>query len=334
MVASAITAVVFGSTTSWIVFAIAYGVNGYFQATGWPNNVRGMAAWFGTRSRGKVMGFWCTCYQVGGLVATALAGWLLAHHGWQSAFFVPAIIVAAVGIAIWVFLVEKPQDRGFPPIDPPAPAGADGRAPKETAPFLEMIRIPAIWILGASYFGLKLIRYSLLFWLAYYLNHRLHYSEETSAYVSTSFEAGGIVGAVATGWVSDRYFAGRRSLLAAPMVLLLSGALLVFVLVGARSIVTNVSALALVGFFLFGPDALISGAAAQDLGGSRASGSAAGIINGIGSAGAILEGVITVGVSDRWGWDGLFYVFVAIAFVSGLVLLPLGWMRTTRAAAS
>ena len=30
-------------------------------------------SWFARRERGTIMGTWCTCYQVGGLVATVLA---------------------------------------------------------------------------------------------------------------------------------------------------------------------------------------------------------------------------------------------------------------------
>ena len=81
--------------------------------------------------------------------------------------------------------------------------------------------------------------------------------------------------------------------------------------------------LALIGFLIFGPDTLISGAAAQDFGGEGAAGSAAGIINGLGSIGAILQGIITPYVSERYGWEALFYLFVVLAIFAGLVLLPL-----------
>ena len=49
----------------------------------------------------------------------------------------------------------------------------------------------------------------------------------------------------------------------------------------------------LIGFLLFGPDALVSSVAAQDLGGAAASGTAAGFINGVGSVGAILQASVT-----------------------------------------
>ena len=40
--------------------------------------------------RGRIMGLWSTCYQVGGIAATAFATWLLVHYGWRTAFLGPA----------------------------------------------------------------------------------------------------------------------------------------------------------------------------------------------------------------------------------------------------
>lgn len=313
----------FGAASSAALFLVAFGLNGLAQSTGWPNNVKAMAWWFGKTSRGKVMGVWCTCYQVGGLVATGLATWLLVNHGWRVAFVVPGMWVAAVGAVVLFFLVERPRDRGLPEVDAPA----KGETPIEKIGFRGIARMPAVWLLGGSYFGLKLIRYSLLFWLPYYLSKGLHYDEGTAGYLSTTFEMGGIVGAIATGWVSDRWFPEHRARLAAPMVLALAGALLLYRGVGDVGIVANGLSMALVGFLLFGPDALISGAAAQDLGGGASAASAAGIINGIGSIGAVLQGIVTTRVSSAYGWEALFLVFVGLAVLSSVLLLPLALKR-------
>ncbi len=80
--------------------------------------------------------------------------------------------------------------------------------------------------------------------------------------------------------------------------------------------------MALCGFLLFGPDALLAGAAAQDAGGPEAAALAAGLVNGIGSVGAIAEEAITRGVSARFGWDGLFYVFAGASALAALCLAP------------
>jgi len=327
MLASAGVALLFGLSSHVVLFGVAFGVNGLFQSTGWPNNVKAMAPWFSRRSRGKIMGFWCTNYQVGGIVATGLATFLLVNVGWRTAFYVPAAWVALVGVVILFRLVERPQDRGLPPVEPEEVGATPPLERRSAPPLLRLLRIPTLWCLGGAYFGLKLIRYSLLFWLPFYLHNTLGYGEGTAGYLSTAFEGGGILGAVLVGWASDRFFPNHRGRLLVPMIFALAGALFLYQVVGAAGIVANATALALVGFLLFGPDALISGAAAQDIGGPDAAGSAAGFINGLGSIGAILQGIVTATVSERWGWDALFWVFVAFAILSGCTLLPLAFTK-------
>lgn len=324
MLASAAACIVFGSASSAWVFLAAFGVNGLFQATGWPNNVKTMGHWFGRRLRGRVMGAWSTNYQVGGLVATACAAYLLVHHGWRSAFFVPAAWTALVGVVVLLVLVEKPADRGLPATDD-EDVDRNGTSRSARSPFGEIIRIPAVWILGAAYFGLKLIRYSLLFWLPFFLTRRLGYDEGTAGYLSTAFEAGGILGAIVVGWVADRRFAANPLRLVVPVLLALGAAFVLFRAVSSLGPAAVVASLGLIGFLLFGPDTLISGAAAQDLGRDRATASAAGIINGFGSIGAACQGMLTAAISQTWGWDALFLAFVGVSVVSALVLMPLAW---------
>lgn len=86
--------------------------------------------------------------------------------------------------------------------------------------------------------------------------------------------------------------------------------------------VVNFAAMALVGALLFGPDTVISGCASQDLGGRYAAATAAGLVNGIGSLGPILQGRFTAHVSERYGWNTLFDCFVALSLLGALALVP------------
>jgi sugar phosphate permease len=74
---------------------------------------------------------------------------------------------------------------------------------------------------------------------------------------------------------------------------------------------------------LFGPDSLVSGAAAQDLGGPDASATAAGIINGMGSVGAIAQGFVTTWAAEAFGWSAVYRVLAGLAVVSVVALIPL-----------
>ena len=315
MIASAFLIAAFGASSTASLFALFFGLNGFVQATGWPGNVKAMAAWYGPTERGAVMGFWSTCFQVGPLLATALAAYLLAHYGWRTAFLGPAVWVALVGIVVLLFLQEGPHEHE--PLEKRPP-----KASRETvkAAAREALRNPVVWLLGASYFGMKLIRYCIDFWLPYYLEKNLGYPRDTAAYVSTAFQFGGIFGAILVGWISDKLFPGRRGAIAAVCTVALAGALALYGQVAPLGLWTNFAAMALVGFFLFGPDSLISGVAAQDLGGPLAAATVAGFINGCGSVGAIAQGALVAGVSSRFGWQAVFQALMLLAVISSVAL--------------
>lgn len=323
MLGSAATAVFFGLSSGAWAFAAAFALNGLFQSTGWPGNVKAMQPFFSHGSRGRVMGLWTTNYQVGGLLATALATFILVRWGWRAAFIGPAAWVSLVGLLIYALLIERPEDRGLPPVETAREeisTAVSGAATQKAPSLLELLRLPVLWALGGSYFGLKMIRYSLLFWLSFYLKQHLHYSEAAAGYLSMPFEIGGVPGSIIVGWISDRYFRTRRLRLAVPLLFVLGGALLAYQIFGGAGVVINAAILAMVGFLLFGPDSLLSGTMAQDLGGRAATGRVAGIINGMGSVGAIFSPVLVAQFAKHLGWDALFYGLSALAMISGLLL--------------
>jgi sugar phosphate permease len=84
----------------------------------------------------------------------------------------------------------------------------------------------------------------------------------------------------------------------------------------------NFASLALVGFFLFGPDTLLSATAAQDIGGPAAAATAGGVINGVGSFGPIIGSSLAASLSVWLGWTGLFQLLGAGSIVGALVLVP------------
>jgi sugar phosphate permease len=296
----------FGASRSSAAFALTFGLCGLVQSTGWPGTVKAMTSMYGPDDRGTVMGLWGTCYQVGGLGATMLAAWLLGRFGWRTTWFLPALLTALVGCLVFAKL-----DAGHPA--PPKPSGE--------SPAARVYGEPLVWVLGTAYFCLKLIRYSLLFWLPLFLHDRLGYSPERAGYLSASFEVGGIAGAIVGGILSDRTL-GRRGLVCVVMTALLALSCAVFPLAAKGGVVTTFLGMALIGFMLYGPDALVSSVAAQDVGGTAGASTAAGVINGLGSIGAIAQGGLTSLVVARSGWDALFYSFIALALIASVVLVP------------
>jgi sugar phosphate permease len=209
-------------------------------------------------------------------------------------------------------------ERRAEPSTPAAPSSPLREGDDED---FSVLRQPVLWSLGCAYFSLKLIRYSILFWLPYYLANELHYPDDVAGYRSVSFLVGGVLGSVVVGLISDRWFPGRRRLISSIMCAMLAGALLLYIRVAPISMSINFASMSLIGFCLFGPDTIICGAAAQDIGGKHNVAKAAGFINGIGSVGAVCQGLVTTKLSATYGWNAVFYVFVALALMSSIALL-------------
>jgi sugar phosphate permease len=323
----------FGLWSAGALFLATATLNGLAQSTGWPGNVKAMQQWTTPESRGRVMGVWATCYQVGGIAATAFAASMLARGGWRAAYFGPALVIGAVALLVLVLVPAQGAPSG-PGAD--TPGGAAPPTPEEAARDRDARRAVAlsatVWWYGASYFFIKLIRYSLLFWLPFYLETVLRYAPADAGYFSTSFEIGGVAGTIALGTVSDRLPRAPRSLICASSLVGLAFALFVYTRVGGLSHATNFAAMALVGALLYGPDSLLSGAAAQDLGGPKAAALAIGMINGLGSVGAVSQEFITRKVSSISGWNSVFYVLLVSAVAAAVLLAPT-FRRTPRAVA-
>lgn len=312
MLASAVACAAFGASSTVLWFGAFFCLNGLAQSTGWPGTTRAMAEWTTRENRGTVMAFWATCYQVGGIVATGLAAFLLGRYGWRAAFFGPAACLVVVGVAVWIWLAPG-QEHG----DPGRHVAEERRLAQRA-----VLRSPVLWCYGASYCSIKFIRYALLFWLPYFLAKKRGYGEEQAGYVSIAFEVGGVIGVIGLGIASDRLRRHSRSLLSAVGLLALMAALLFYSRLGSSSTWSNVIGLALIGAALFGPDALLSGAASQDAGGPHAAATATGFVNGMGSLGAVLEGLVVPAISKRYGWEAVFQLFIALALLAALCLVP------------
>ena len=315
LLASAALCAAFGSVSSALLFAVLFTLNGVAQATGWPGTTRAMAEWTTPANRGTVMGLWSTCYQVGPFLAGPLAGALIARYGWRAAFHVPALLMALV--ALLVLWLVRPGPRPVQTV----PTTSEEDAAERRLAQARVIRNPVLWSYGASYFFIKFTRYALALWLPFYLQEQLGYAVDKANNVASAFEGGGFVGVIAMGALSDRLKLGRVPLSAASLLALAVALFACAKLVG-DSTWLNLLLLALIGAFLFAPDSILCGAAAQDAGGRQAASMATGFVNGVGSTGAFIEGLTVPLLAKSLGWSALFPCLVGMAVLGALCLLP------------
>jgi OPA family sugar phosphate sensor protein UhpC-like MFS transporter len=194
----------------------------------------------------------------------------------------------------------------------------------------EVLKSPTIWILAIAYFSIKLVRYSFIFWGQKYVAECLGKDATESSIIAAALPIGGLVGVIATGFISDNWFQARRAPVIVISLLLASGILMIG-LMPIRSIWMMAILFFSVGVFLFGPDSMISATAAMDFGTKRGAGTAIGCINGIGSIGGILGGWLPGKITTESNWSPLFVVFIVGLAFSAVVLIPLWRIRPPEA---
>ncbi|XP_037543051.1 glucose-6-phosphate exchanger SLC37A1, partial [Nematolebias whitei] len=91
-----------GMYVSWVA-------NGLVQTTGWPSVVTCIGNWFGKGRRGLIMGLWNSHTSVGNILGSLIAGYWVSSN-WGLSFIVPGLIIAAMGVICYLFLIEHPND--------------------------------------------------------------------------------------------------------------------------------------------------------------------------------------------------------------------------------
>ena len=323
-----------GVSSIVLAFGVFALIQGLSQSTGWAPLTKNISNWFSMRERGVIMGWWATNYTIGGLLGAPLAGFAAVYFGgWRFAFFVPAIVLIGVAFLFFVLQKNRPQELDLPPIEEYHGENESGSNDVENSKaeaeegswqsIIGVIKDPMVILLGAVYFFLKPTRYAILFWGPLYINETLGTGMTESAIVSVSFFLAGPFSVLAAGYVSDKLFQSRRMPYSVISMLLLAVLLFFFNdLASVESSMVTAGLLFLVGFLIFGPDSLVSATAAIDFGTRKGASTASGMINGMGSIGAVIGGTIPGFFKESWGWDGVFLFLSASILIAGLLMIP------------
>ena len=243
------------------------------------------------------------------------------HYGaWRMCFIIPAVVAVGAAILCLLALKDTPQSVGLPEIK----GTETGKEKTEKIPgahkkFLAhmVFRNKWVWILSIANIFVYVLRMGVLDWGPKFLTEDRGMNIKSAAWSVALFELSAIVGTIFAGWASDHIFKGKSHRMC---LFSMTGAVLflaLFALVDMPVVLSTVM-LALSGFCIYGPQALIGiGSANQAT--KEASATANGLAGIFGYAGSALSAILVGKIADLYGWHWVFVTFIAFGVVGAIV---------------
>lgn len=172
-----------GNIHSFFYFLIVQMIAGLFQSTGWPSVVAVVGNWFGKSKRGLIMGIWNAHTSVGNIAGSLIASALLSY-GWGWSFVVPGLMIAFIGLVVFLLLPVNPEsvgaDREDDELHSPKKIGEGVAQPllnsetvgkDKAVGFIQAWKIPGVAPFALCLFFAKLVAYTFLYWLPFYITN-------------------------------------------------------------------------------------------------------------------------------------------------------------------
>jgi MFS transporter, OPA family, glycerol-3-phosphate transporter len=305
-------------------FATMWALNNYFQSYSALSLIKVNASWFHITERGRFSAIFGSMLQSGRFGILVLGGILVARASWQWVFFVPAAMMALMGVLTYFVVQDSPEKAGQPAFDTQdASSGYTGKVDFAYVAKLVFTN-PVTLTIAAAEFCTGVVRKGFEEWFPRYMQEHLHLTTDSGVFLKGSgiIVLAGIAGAFVAGYASDMLFQNRR-----PPVALIGYILQVCALVTitlAPSLPLIILAFVVNSFAVSMVHSMLSGTASMDFGGKKAAATAAGMFDGMQYVGGALAGYPLGFIIRNYGW-GKWGPSLAVFSVIGIVLMATLW---------
>ena len=179
-----------------------------------------------------------------------------------------------------------------------------------------------VWMLAIANIFVYVLRMGVLDWGPKFLTEDRGMNINGAAWSVAVFELTAIVGTIFAGWASDHIFKGKSHRMCLFSMIGACLFLAIFALVPGLPTVVSTLVLAMSGFCIYGPQALIGiGSANQAT--KEASATANGLAGICGYVGSALSALGVGLIADNFGWKWVFITFIAVGIVGALIFLAM-----------
>lgn len=326
-----------------VSFSALYALNMYFQSYGAVSIIKVKAYWFHVRERGVFGAIFGTLISFGvyfafdwgnaivsmtKAIAPAPGGWLQTMlrglfvpgagsvDATWAVFFVPAAILVIWLLLDWWLIKDTPEQAGFQPFDTCDASSGQMHVELSVLDLLgKIFASPLMLMIAFVELTSGVFRYSMTQW---YLTFAHDVKQPGAEFFVNHWGLllclFGVVGGFAGGMVSDKLFQSRRG----PPALFLCGFVLIAATVMALLLFSAPQvvgwAAVLIVMASIGITSLMSGTAATDFGGRKATATCSGVVDGFAYLGSGLQSFCLGYITTRnWHLWPLFLIPFAIA---------------------
>ncbi|MEI6782784.1 MAG: MFS transporter [Verrucomicrobiota bacterium] len=334
-----------------VAFSAIYALNMYFQSYGAVSIIKVKAYWFHVRERGVFGAIFGTLISFGvyfafdwgkAIVDMAAAnpkgqiGWLHAliqrlfvpesgavNATW-AVFFIPAAILVFWMLLDWWLIKDTPEEANFPPFDTHDASSGQMHVELTAMDLLKKVfTSPLMLMIAAIELTSGALRNGVMTW---YFIFAKEVKQTGAEFILEHWGLllcfFGIVGGFSGGIISDKFCQSRRG----PPVVMLSAfmflmALLMTVYLFSSPLMVGIAAL-LITTAVIGVHSLMSGTAAADFGGRKATATCSGIVDGFVYLGTGVQSVcLGYLTSHSWYWWPIF--LMPFAIIGGWIALKI-----------
>lgn len=291
---TAVVNLILGFTNMFMVFAVLWGLNGWFQSMGAPAGVVSLNRWYDNKDRGTYYGFWSASHNIGEAITFITVAALVGFAGWRWGMIGAGVVGVLGFLMLLIFMRDTPQSMGFLLAEKVAADESNKKTQTEDYNKAQMmvLKNPAIWILALGSAFMYISRYAVNSWGVFYLEAQKGYTNLDASMMISISSICGIVGTVFSGLISDKLFRGSRNVPALVCGLMNTGALCLFLLVPGRHLWVDITAMVLFGLGIGVLICFLGGLMAVDIAPKAAAGAALGVVGIASYIGAGLQDVL------------------------------------------
>jgi MFS transporter, OPA family, glycerol-3-phosphate transporter len=200
--------------TSFYSILFPWAANGFAQSMGWAPGSRMISNWWDYTERGKAFGWYVASSASASVVIFALGIIVITYLPWQWVFRLPVLLLVFASLIFFLIARNRPRDLGFEPVTENiehANPKTNGSEESSFTRYTQVLKKGRFLFASLSMGFVSMARYGLITWVP------LHYmgpnwrDDPSGLWITLALPIGMALGALSTGYISDRFFFSNRS---------------------------------------------------------------------------------------------------------------------------